>query len=300
MGSFFTMPGSALLDLREELELLEGERAADTLERFGFRAGKGLVKGLDLKVDDADFLGDILKQIWLESGLSRMRVRKLSKDEMVFSFSESIEVVNGRRCDFSRGYISGIVSELLGKRYVCREEECVSDGAKECVHIITPLGDQPKTGGGEIQLPDEMEWGNSYLIESEGPEEAYERFESLLNKGARGMAVVREYPEKLKKSYELEGTQFIWLSYNRDIEYSTEPTNIPFIFNEIKTFLEAGERGVLLISGLEYMISQSNYPQVLTENMAVLGSMLIVPLSTGTLDSKEVKLLERELVKLET
>jgi predicted hydrocarbon binding protein len=305
MGSFFTMPGSALLDLREELELLEGERAADTMERFGRRAGRGLVRGLDLKVEETDFLGDLLNQLWLESGLSRMRIKKLSRDEMIFAFQESIEAVNGRRCDFSRGYISGILSELLGKRFVAREEECISEGARECVHVLTSSEEQKALPVENVDLPADMTWGNSYLLETEGPEAAYERFAKLLRGGARGMAIVREYPEKLRATYDLEGARFIWLSFNREIEYATEPTNIPYIFNEVKTFLEEGENGVLLISGLEYMVSQSNYSQVLkfiqilNENVAVLGSMLIVPLSTGALEAKEVKLLERELVKLE-
>ena len=49
MRPFFVMPGSALKDLREELQLLNGNDAGRTMERYGFRAGVGLVRTLGLE-----------------------------------------------------------------------------------------------------------------------------------------------------------------------------------------------------------------------------------------------------------
>ena len=52
MRPFFVMPGQAIIDLREELELIEGEEAGETLQRYGFRAGIGLIKSLGISASD--------------------------------------------------------------------------------------------------------------------------------------------------------------------------------------------------------------------------------------------------------
>jgi len=60
---FFVMPASALRDLREELELIEGASSAETMERYGYRAGVGLVKTLDIKCGNIKQAEDVLAQI---------------------------------------------------------------------------------------------------------------------------------------------------------------------------------------------------------------------------------------------
>ena len=115
------------------------------------------------------------------------------------------------------------------------------------------------------------------------------------------LASAAEESKKLKKSYAMDGASMLWLSYDRDIPYAREPTNIPLIYSEIKNFMDEEQDCIVLISGLEYMIAQSNFIkilkfiQLLNENVAVRDSLLIIPVSPMALDSKEVMMLEREL-----
>ena len=61
----------------------------------------------------------------------------------------------------------------------------------------------------------------------------------------------------------------------------------------------------MLISGLEYLISQNNFAkilkfiQLLNDNIAIHEGILLLPLSPETLNQKDVELLERELRLLE-
>jgi len=301
---FFVMPGSALLDLREELELIEDKEAGETLERYGYRAGVGLIGVLDVAAENESDLAGMLPQIWSETGLGRMKLIKSSRGEIVVEIEESIEAFHGRHCDFTRGYLAGIVSSLLDTRYHAVEKECISDGKDHCVHVLIPAEEKVEEAAVEKPKPpvaEGLEPGNSYLIESEDQYAGFDVFIDLVSKGAKGMSIVREYPDKLRKRFDLGASSCIWLSYERDVKYAREPTNIPLIYSDVKSFLDGSEGGVVLISGIEYLISQNTFLkvlkflQLLNENVAVKDAMLILPLSTQALNPREVKILEREM-----
>jgi len=286
------------MDLREELEIIEGEEAGATLERFGHRAGTNLARGLEITCSLED-LKDILPQLWYEAGLSGIGI-DVKGEKVEARFHDSIETAQGRPCDFSSGYLRGMVSSLLQRRYGTISAECSEDGS-----YVTVLGPEMEETRPEVSDEGgpklELERGYSYLLETDDPTRVFEIFQDHLRHGARGMCISREYPEKLKNRYDLGGANMLWLSYDRDIPYVREPTNIPLIYSEVKNFIDEGEDCIVLISGLEYMISQSNFIkvlkfiQLLNENVAVRDSLLIMPVTPEALDEKEVKMLEREL-----
>lgn len=300
MRPFIVLPGQALVDLREELEIIEDEEASATLERFGYRAGVNLVKELGVECT-LEELEEVLPQLWYEAGLSGIEL-EISEEKIVACFHDSVEASHGRGCDFAKGYLMGIVSSLMQRRYMVVESELTEE--EVCRNVLKPdegVDQHPpakrEEGGPKIEL----ERGYSYMIETDDPSSAFELLQDYLEHGFSGMCISREYPEKLKKRYDLENVKMFWLSYDRDIPYVREPTNIPLIYSEVKNFLDGDDRGVVLISGLEYMISQSTFIkvlkfiQLLNENVAVRDSLLLLPLSPEALEDKEVKMLEREL-----
>jgi predicted hydrocarbon binding protein len=303
MNPFFVLPASALISLREELELLAGDWAGETLERTGFRAGMSLVSSLDITATKLEDFAEVFSQLWSEAGLSSTAVERASEEEIVVSFKGSVEATSKRRCDFTRGYLEGIASGLLGRRYQATEVMCMSQGAERCVHRLLP-SDMPLHASRSALVTSErkyhLEPGCSYLIESDDSREAFQIMEDYLAHGTPGMCITREYPDRLRKAFNLEGGQLIWLSYERDLTISREPTNIPLIYSEIKAFLEENDEAIFLISGLEYLVSQTNFVkilkfvQLLTEAAAVHNSIFLLPMSPGALAPREVKLLERE------
>jgi predicted hydrocarbon binding protein len=310
MRPFFVMPGSALKDLREELQLLNGNDAGRTMERYGFRAGVGLVRTLGLECADIQEAKAIIEQVWTETGLSRMNIEMINETEIVITFKESVEADNGDHCDFTRGYISGIISSLMRRRYDAYEASCISDGAGKCVHVLTPSTTFP-TEKGDVLKKDEtgrrylLEPGTSYLVESSSLDAAYQMYRDQVAEGCIGMVLAREYPEKVQKMYGIGEGALLWLSYERGKRYAREPTDIPMIYSEIKNFFEANSRAVVLLSGLEYLISQNNFLkvlkllQLLNDNVSMTGSMLIIPVVPEALNPQDVKMLERELRVLE-
>jgi len=311
MRPFFVMPGSALKDLREELQLLNGADSARTMERYGYRAGVGLVRTLGLECADISEAKVIIEQVWTETGLSRMSIEMINETEIVITFKESVEAENGDHCDFTRGYISGIVSSLMRKRYDAYEASCLSDGAEKCVHVLTPSTTYPADRmdatkrEGERGRKYQLEPGTAYLVESSSLDAAYQMYRDQIEDGCTGMVLAREYPEKVQKLYGIKEGAILWLSYERGKRYAREPTDIPLIYSEIKNFFEATGRAVVLLSGLEYLISQNNFLkvlkllQLLNDNVSLTGATLIIPVVPEALNPQDVKMLERELRVLE-
>ncbi|OGS52252.1 MAG: hypothetical protein A3K75_06110, partial [Euryarchaeota archaeon RBG_13_61_15] len=136
------MPGVALSHLREELEIVEGDHRARTmLYRYGQRCGRALVESYALSCASLSEVKSIIEPIWMEAGLSRIRIDSVEESEMMVTLEESIEAKDGKTCEFAKGYLSGIVSELTGKRYEVEEVECASDGYLACVMQVYEVVD---------------------------------------------------------------------------------------------------------------------------------------------------------------
>ena len=303
--SFFAMPGVALAHLREELEIVEGDqRARLMLYRYGQRCGRALVESFGLSCEDLAEVKSVVEPVWMEAGLSRIRIESLQESEMIVNLEESVEASEGKTCEFSRGYLSGIVSQLTGKRYEVDEVECVSAGYMTCVMQVYEIVDDLKASthrDSEASRKYRLEDGYSYLIKEEIPDQAFDILVDAVRNGVPALCVTREYPEKLKDKHELKGVPFLWLSMDQEKTYARDPTNLALVYSDMKTFISENKNCVVLLSGLEYLISQNGFPKVLkllqhvNDRVAVTGSVLIASISPLTLPEADLKMLEKEM-----
>jgi len=302
---FFVMPGVALAHLREELEIVEGDqRARLMLYRYGQRCGKALVESFGLSCGSLPEIRSVIEPVWMEAGLSRLRIDSLEGTEMIVNLEESVEAKEGKTCDFARGYMSGIVSQLLGKRYEVDEVECASQGYMACVMQVYEVVDSLRPT--RIAEPDalrkyNLQSGYSYIIKEEIPDQAYDIFVDASKNGTPCLCVTREYPEKVKDRWDLKGVPFLWLSMDQEKPYARDPTNLALLYSDIKTFIIENKSCMVLLSGLEYLISQNDFPKVLkllqhiNDKIAVSDSVMLVPVSPLTLPESQLKLLEKEM-----
>lgn len=302
---FFVMPGIALSHLREELEIVEGDqRARLMLYRYGQRCGRALVESFELSCSSLAEVKSVIEPVWMEAGLSRMRIESVEEGQMVVNLEESVEAKEGRTCDFSRGYLSGIVSQLAGARYEVDEVECVSAGYMACIMQAYEVVDDlrpAKQHESESARKYNFETGYSYLIKEEIPDQAFDIFSDAMKHGVPCLCVTREYPEKVKERHDLKGVPFLWLSMDQEKSYVRDPSNIALLYSDLKTFITENKGCMVLFSGLEYLISQNGFPKVLkllqhvNDKIAVTDSVLIASLSPLTLPENELKMLEKEM-----
>ena len=120
-----------------------------------------------------------------------------------------------------------------------------------------------------------------------------------MSQGLKGFCVTRNYPLKIKSKYNLGDTQILWLS-NVGKENSLRPKDLEKLSYSLEQFL-ANNSGVILLDGLEYLITNNNFLTVLRfiqslrDQVAINRSILIMALNPSTLDPHELNLLEKEV-----
>ncbi len=142
--------------------------------------------------------------------------------------------------------------------------------------------------------------GNVYLVEERRPKASYELFEHALSSGSAGLVITRDFPKKLLTEKELDSCKIVWLT-NLVGEGRVNPTAIGILMSQVRAFIESQKRTVVVIDGLEYMVSLNTYDRMLQfmhqlRDLVVTNDcVLIVPVDPRTMSEREIALLERSM-----
>lgn len=140
-----------------------------------------------------------------------------------------------------------------------------------------------------------------YIVLEKKPRKSFEIFVDLVTHGVSGFVISREHPEKIKRKYKLMKTPVVWLS-KIEMENTVSPEDLPKLNFIIGNFTRKNGESVILLDGLEYLITQTDFETVLghlqevKDVIAMSNSRLIIPLHKDTLPLKEYSFLEREFV----
>ena len=147
--------------------------------------------------------------------------------------------------------------------------------------------------------------GTTYVIEEEKPAKSLEIFSELVSHGMDGLCISRYNPETLNERYNVPIETVIWLTQKSEPGYRTvDPTNFPRLSSMISDFLEKANYPIVLLEGLGYLITQSNYETVLRfmqsqrDEIALKSAILMVHIDPLSLDTKELHRMESELEPL--
>jgi hypothetical protein len=167
---------------------------------------------------------------------------------------------------------------------------------------VTPITEKE---GERTILMGILKVGHSYLIQEEKPEKATDVFLNLVTHGTQGLYITRRYPKEVRDAYNLKVTPIIWLTHEKTEEGHINPTDIVELSHTIKEFIKKTADGVVLIDGLEYLITQNDYKDILkfiqslSDSIAVSSSRLIIPIDPSSLDEQQFHLLKRDMKVLE-
>jgi Protein of unknown function (DUF835) len=153
---------------------------------------------------------------------------------------------------------------------------------------------------GEEESP--LKSGSSYLFTSKGVARAYDVLKKLLSEGRRGIVISRTHPTRVQQLYGLD-CPIMWIakaSKTASGVISLEPTRLMKIHSTISDFIKASPGSVVLLDGLEYLITENGFGPVMkavqltNEEVAMTGSFLLVPVDPRTLETQQIGFLERE------
>jgi len=146
--------------------------------------------------------------------------------------------------------------------------------------------------------------GTTYVIEEEKPVKSLRAFSDLIDQGLEGLCISRYHPEKLMERYGLSPKRVIWLTQSAGIDPQyrhVDPTNFPRLSSMISDFLSKAEEPLILLEGLGYLITQSNYESVLRfvqsqrDEVSLKKGILVIHIDPLALDTKERHRLESEM-----
>ncbi|UCE44729.1 MAG: isoleucine--tRNA ligase [Methanobacteriota archaeon] len=157
-------------------------------------------------------------------------------------------------------------------------------------------------GGAGLPAPEvhELERSFSYLVEEDRPEASYKLFLSTLEKGMKGYCITRNYPAKIRSKFDLKDVPIVWLS-NVGRDNSIRPKDLEKLSLSLEQFLSQPDGGIVLLDGLEYLITNNNFITVLRliqslrDQVAINQSILLMAVNRSTLESHQLNLLEREV-----
>lgn len=146
--------------------------------------------------------------------------------------------------------------------------------------------------------------GNSYLFTERSVPRAYEALKRLLAEGRRGLVITRTHPSRVQQQYGFD-CPVMWIA--KSIKTATgpgvvnlEPTRLMRIHSTISDFIKANPGAVVLLDGLEYLITENGFSSVMkavqltNEEVAMSGALLLVPIDPRTMETQQLGFLERE------
>ncbi len=148
---------------------------------------------------------------------------------------------------------------------------------------------------GDIKLKSSF----TYLIPEERSARSYQLFKKAIGEGMPGYCVTRTFPEKIRERYELGTIPILWLS-NVAKEDAVRPKDLEKLSLSLEEFL-GSEGGIVLLDGIEYLITNNNFITVLKliqslrDQVAINRSILLLSINPSTMDTHQINLLRREV-----
>ena len=145
--------------------------------------------------------------------------------------------------------------------------------------------------------------GHSYLVlEDPGRSRAMNMFFNKLSSGQyRGLCISRDSPQSIASEFTTHGAKMIWLTDMAGSDQDSMASRPLDISVAIDDFTRGNENSLVLLDGLQYIITEYDFKTVLKlmanlkDRIVQSGSILLVPVISMSLKPMEIGLLESEL-----
>lgn len=144
----------------------------------------------------------------------------------------------------------------------------------------------------------QVEDGFVYLVKELRPDIVFEMYDEAIAAGAKGMLISREHPNRLKETHDFDAESIIWLTRKVGKNH-IDPTELSLVTHRITRFAEDHDRAVVLIEGMEYLITQNDFETVLRfvnhlhDFVLVQDCAVLFVVDPRVLSTREIALLER-------
>ncbi len=146
-----------------------------------------------------------------------------------------------------------------------------------------------------------LDRGLTYVVTELKPVHSFAVFKDLVTHGAQGLCITRTPPKTVVQQHGLEKTPILWLSRVANHKNCIRPSPPETIAMAVEHFVSVGQDSVVLLDGLEYLISHNDFPSILAllhdlnETVSLNDAILLIPLDPRALGEREFALIRRDL-----
>lgn len=245
--------------------------------RLVSRLESGLVA--DLKVPDAGTRLEYLKLL--------VRRREADCPHTVLKFLAERYTVDMRELEGALNKVLAYGASLGRRIDLPLAQEAL--GEVDAASALQPLERRP-----------DLRPGHSYLLEEERGNRSFQLF-AQKGRSVRGLLISRTNPTRLRERYGMDGVDLLWLTDRSDSEERTVEPVLERLLHRVESFMIAGGQGIVMLDGLEFLKSANSFEAVLkflrrvVDGVAESEFTFVLALNPGTLDGKELRILEREM-----
>ena len=271
-----------LMDEERQI-VLASDRVPGQVPGLSDRLNSRILRGLtaDIQPPDLDTRKEILKK--------KARAKKLKLGDDLIEYIADRVTANVRELESTLNKI--VAFSTIMKMDI--DLNLVSD-------ILKPLAPVQETRK-EIMKEVKVFPGHCYLIEEEKP--MYSNVllaRKMVEDDFRGLVITRMNPRRIRDEFEKQ-PEILWLTDKESSSEKTIPPSLEMIIHTIQGFMNDKKQGMVVLDGLQYLVSSTNFDSVLRflrsliDEMSESTCILALSLSPETLLDQEVSILEREM-----
>jgi len=271
----------ALIDAERQV-VLASDRLPSQIPDLSDRLNTRIVKGLtaDIQTPDLDTREKILRQ--------KAKEKRLKIGDDIIAYIAERVTSNVRE-------LESAVNKIIAFATIMKLDvdlNMVSD-------ILKPLAPVQETRK-EIMKEVKVLPGHCYLIEEERPVYSNVLLARKQEEGYRGLIITRLNPRRVREEFNIDA-RILWLTDKESTQEKTIPPSLEMIIHTIQGFVGEGEKGFIVIDGVQYLVSNTNFDAVLRfirsliDELSETSCVLAISLSPDTLKQQELAILEREM-----
>lgn len=220
----------------------------------------------------------------------RRRIRDAGVD-----VDEEVLTHIARRADSNVRELGGALNRVIAFSELM-DQPVSLDLAKE---VLKGLAEPVETKGG-MGVTREIRPGHAYLVEEDRPEKAF-RMLDRSGEGRKSLLITRLNPRRVMEKHDVKADRILWLTERESGTVETIPPSLERIVYVIEQFMKEATHGVIMLDGVEYLVSSNSFDSVLkflrrlVDHTSESEFTLLVSVSTKTMKEQEIKNLEREM-----
>ncbi|MEM0343384.1 MAG: DnaA/Hda family protein [Thermoplasmata archaeon] len=270
-----------LIDSKKQV-VLASDRLPGQIPGLSDRLNSRIMLGLTADLQPPDFE-------------TRVKIIKLKAVEKKLTLSEEIVKYIAERVTANVRELESALAKIVAFSTIMKLEvdlNLVSD-------ILKPLAPVQETRK-EIMKEVKAVPGHCYLIEEERPMYSNVLLSRKMDEGYRGLVITRMNPKRLRDEFKIE-PEILWLTDKESAQEKTVAPSLEMIIHVIQEFMAGEEHGMIVLDGIQYLISNTSFEAVLRfirsliDEISESDDILAISVSPDTLKPQELSILEREM-----